>query len=72
MIRDLNDLFEKIKESDLLILEDYDDFRERTKSYELVEEKDEDGYNGVLIDEDNIAVERFEYDEKSDTILNMD
>mgnify|MGYP000030384406 CR=1 FL=1 len=72
MIKDLNDLLTKIKESNLLTLEDYDDLREKAKEYEIVEEKDEDGYNGVLISDDNIALARFEYDEESDSILNMD
>lgn len=72
MIKDLNDLLEKIKESDLLILEDFDELREKANSFELVDEKDEDGYNGVLIDANNIALARFEYDEETDSILNMD
>lgn len=72
MVKDLNDLLEKIKESDLLILEDFDELREKADSFELVDEKDEDGYNGVLIDVNDIALARFEYDEETDSILNMD
>lgn len=72
MIKDLNDLLTKIKESNLLTLEDYDDLREEASGYEIAEEKDEDGYNGVLFTGNNIALARIEYDEESDSILNMD